>query len=118
MRAVSPFGHLTAAQWGHLAIHVARRDDAGRWRFRYDPGIAVPFKAGPLDDVDLRPFWDAVRGPVLVIRGEHSDLLTPEIHAGMLRRPGTESLVVAGAGHAPMLMDAAQVAAIRAFLDA
>jgi hypothetical protein len=34
----------------------------------------------------------------------------------MLRRPGTESLVVAGAGHAPMLMDAAQVAAVRGFL--
>ncbi|HQY47339.1 MAG TPA: alpha/beta hydrolase [Usitatibacteraceae bacterium] len=118
MRMVSPFGSLTAAQWGHLAIHVARRDEAGRWRFRYDPGIAAPFQAGPLADLDLRPFWHAVRGPVLVIRGEHSDLLTPGIHAEMLRRPGTESLVVAGAGHAPMLMDAAQVAAIRTFLDA
>ncbi len=116
MRAVSPFGTLTEAQWGQLAVHVARRDDSGKWRFRYDPGIAAPFKAGPLADVDLRPFWHAVRGPVLVIRGAHSDLLTPEIHAEMLARPGTVGLVVADAGHAPMLMDAAQVAAVRAFL--
>jgi pimeloyl-ACP methyl ester carboxylesterase len=116
MMAVSPFGKLTAAQWGHLAIHVACRDEAGRWRFRYDPGIAEPFKAGPLADFDLRPFWQAVRGPVLVVRGAHSDLLTPEIHAEMLARPGTEGLVVPDAGHAPMLMDAAQVAAVRAFL--
>ncbi len=54
MRSVSPFGSLTPAQWGHLAIHVARRDAAGKWRFRYDPGIAAAFKAGPLADVDLR----------------------------------------------------------------
>jgi pimeloyl-ACP methyl ester carboxylesterase len=116
MRAVSPFGNLTPAQWGHLAIHVARRDDDGRWRFRYDPGIALPFKAGPLADVDLRPFWKAVRGPVLVVRGAQSDLLTADIHAEMLARPGTEGLVVADAGHAPVLMDGAQVAAVRAFL--
>ena len=116
MRAVSPFGPLTAAQWGHLAIHVARRDEAGRWRYRYDHGIAAPFQAGALADVDLRPFWNALRGPVLVIRGGQSDLLSPEIHAEMLARPGTEGLVVADAGHAPMLMDEAQVGAVRAFL--
>ncbi|MBK6983175.1 MAG: alpha/beta hydrolase [Betaproteobacteria bacterium] len=116
MRAVSPFGALDAAQWRHLAAHTAICDDAGRWRFRYDPGIAQPFRAGALADVDLRAAWRAVPGPVLVIRGAQSDLLTPEILAGMLERPGTESLVVEGAGHAPMLMDDAQVAAVRAFL--
>jgi pimeloyl-ACP methyl ester carboxylesterase len=116
MRAVSPFGRLTPAQWGHLAVHVARRDEAGRWRFRYDPGIAIPFKSVSLADVDLRPFWKAVRGPVLVVRGAESDLLTPDIYGEMLQRPGTEGLVVPEAGHAPALMDASQVAAVRAFL--
>jgi pimeloyl-ACP methyl ester carboxylesterase len=116
MRTVSPFGALDAAQWRHLAVHVSRRDPDGRWRFRYDPGIALPFRAGPLADVDLRPFWRAVRGPVLLVRGEQSDLLTPAIHAEMLERPGTESLVVPETGHAPMLMDDAQAAAVRDFL--
>jgi pimeloyl-ACP methyl ester carboxylesterase len=116
MRTVSPFGRLTDAQWRHLAVHVSRRDDAGLWRFRYDPGIALPFRKGPLADFDLRPFWKAVRGPVLLVRGEESDLFTPEIHAEMLSRPGTESLVVPETGHAPMLMDELQMAAVRAFL--
>jgi pimeloyl-ACP methyl ester carboxylesterase len=116
MRAVSPFGQLSAAQWRHLALHVSRHDEDGQWRFRYDPGIALPFKAGPLADVDLRPFWNAVRGPVLLVRGAESDLFTPEIHAEMLARPGTESLVVPDTGHAPMLMDEAQAAAVGDFL--
>jgi pimeloyl-ACP methyl ester carboxylesterase len=116
MRMVSPFGPLDAAQWRHLAVHVSRHDPDGRWRFRYDPGIALPFKAGPLADVDLRPYWRAVRGPVLVVRGEDSDLLTPEVHAEMLARPGTDGLVVPRAGHAPMLMDDAQARAVRDFL--
>jgi pimeloyl-ACP methyl ester carboxylesterase len=116
MRSVSPFGPLGPAQWRHLAEHVSRQDGDGRWRFRYDPGIALPFKAGPLADVDLRPVWRALRGPVMVVRGEQSDLLTPEIYAEMLSRPGTEGLVVPGTGHAPMLMDEAQAAAVRTFL--
>jgi len=116
MRRVSPFGQLSEAQWRHLAEHVSRREDDGQWRFRYDPGIALPFRAGPLADVDLRPFWNAVRGPVLLVRGEDSDLFTPEIHVEMLRRPGTESLVVPATGHAPMLMDEAQADAVRDFL--
>jgi pimeloyl-ACP methyl ester carboxylesterase len=116
VRAVSPFGPLTAAQWRHLATHVSRRDDDGRWRFRYDPGIAQAFRAAPLADVDLRPFWNAVRGPVLVVRGEASDLLTREILAQMMMRPGTQSLVVPDTGHAPMLMDERQAAAVCEFL--
>ncbi len=116
MRSVSPFGPHTPAQWRHLAEHVSRRDEDGKWRFRYDPGIAAPFQQGPLADVDLRPAWRAVQGPVLVVRGAGSDLLTPEITEEMRTRPGTQVHVVPDAGHAPTLMDPAQVAAVRAFL--
>lgn len=116
MRMVSPFGTLTDAQWRHLAIHVSRRDETGRWRYCYDPGIALPFQSGAIADLDLRAFWKAVRGPVLAVRGAQSDLLTADIHAEMLARPGTESLVVPDTGHAPMLMDDVQVAAVRRFL--
>ena len=118
MRTVSPFGELTAAQWRHLAKHVARRDDDGRWRFRYDPGIAQTFKAKPPDDVDMRPFWKAVKAPVLVVRGDSSDLLLPETVDEMRRRPGTEAHIVANTGHSPMLMDEPTVAVIRRFLIA
>jgi pimeloyl-ACP methyl ester carboxylesterase len=116
LRRFSPFGPLTDAQWRHLAIHAAKQGDDGRWRFRYDPAIAVNFHAAPPADVDLRAYWNAVHGPVLVIRGEHSDLLLAETLEAMARRPRTETMVVPDTGHCPMLMDEAQVGAIRRFL--
>jgi len=118
MRSVSPFGDLSPAQWRHLAQHVAKQEPDGRWRFRYDPGIAEVFKQASVADVDLTAVWHSVAIPVLVVRGEHSDLLTPELYSRMLARPGTSGHVVANTGHAPMLMDDAQVDTIRAFLRA
>lgn len=116
VRRVSPFGRLTDDQWRHLSLHSARHDADGKWRFRYDPGIAKNFHAVPLADVDLRGFWSGVRGPVFVLRGEHSDLLRADTLEEMMERPHTESMVVPDTGHCPMLMDAAQVRAVRHFL--
>jgi pimeloyl-ACP methyl ester carboxylesterase len=116
MRSASPFGPLDSDQWRHLALHVAKEDESGRWKFRYDPGIGKNFHAAELADIDLRLFWNGVHGPVLVIRGEHSDLLLPETLEEMRRRPHTESHVVPDTGHAPMLMDDSQVGVVRRFL--
>ena len=45
VRAVSPtFGRLTDAQWRHLTEHVVRTGVDGKIEFRYDPGIAEPFR--------------------------------------------------------------------------
>lgn len=116
LRAMSPFGDLTAEQWRHLALNVARHDEDGKWRFRYDPKVARNYAAAPLADVDLRAYWNALPGPVLVIRGEHSDLLLPETLEEMKRRPRTEALVIPRTGHCPMLMDDFQAGAVRRFL--
>jgi pimeloyl-ACP methyl ester carboxylesterase len=115
MRMTSPFGPLDEAQWRHLALHVAR-EEGGRWRFRYDPGIGLNFHAAPAADIDLRSYWRMVHGPVLVLRGERSDLLLAETLEEMKRRPHTEAHVVADTGHCPMLMDDTQVAVVRRFL--
>jgi pimeloyl-ACP methyl ester carboxylesterase len=116
VRAVSPFGELSDEQWRHLAVHGAKQDEQGRWRFRYDPGIAKNFHAVPLGDIDLGPIWNAVHGPVLVIRGENSDLLRADTLEEMRRRAHTQALVVPRTGHAPMLMDDFQAGAVRRFL--
>jgi pimeloyl-ACP methyl ester carboxylesterase len=116
MQSVSPFGALTPAQWRHLATHVSRQDSDGQWRFRYDPGIAANFNAAPEAGIDLRAVWAAVKAPALVLRGEHSDVLPPEIYDETLARPGTQGRVIPGCGHVPALLDEAQIAFVRDFL--
>lgn len=113
------FGDLTAAQWRHIAEHSARPRPDGRFGLAYDPGISRAFKTQPLADVDLWAAWDAVRCPVLVMRGAESDLLLPETAQEMTTRgPKARVVEIAGAGHAPGLMSEDQIAVIRAFLRA
>ena len=112
----APFGPLTDAQWAHLARHSARTLPDGRLTLHYDPKITVPFCEAEPADADLWALWPAVsRIPVLAIRGGSSDLLTADTLARM-QETGAQALVVPEAGHAPALMDAGQIAAVRRFL--
>lgn len=115
----APFGALTDRQWRRLAESSAASDPDGTLRLAYDPAIGQAFQ-GPLADVDLWPVWDAIRCPVLVLRGESSDLLSAETAAEMARRGGDRVRVetIAGCGHAPALLDAAQIALVSDWLAA
>ena len=122
------FGALADHEWRHLTeISVAAAEGGGggegggegegALRLRYDPGIGAAFHAAPPEDVDLWAVWDRLTVPTLVLRGADSDLLLPETAAEMTRRgPRAELTEIAGCGHAPALMDPAQVARVRDWL--
>ena len=95
-----------------------RRKPDGGYRVHYDPAIAVPFNAAaPHQDIELWPFWERIRCPTLVIRGELSDLLTPETVARMRASgPRAQAVEIPGVGHAPTLMQPDQIAIVRDFL--
>lgn len=113
----APFGPLTDAQWRHLTIYSAKQHENGDWGMSYDPDIAAPFRKGPLYDVDLWKYWDAIRCPTLMLRGAASDLLLKETAAEMQTRgPRPRMIEFAGVGHAPMLMADDQIQAVREFL--
>jgi pimeloyl-ACP methyl ester carboxylesterase len=114
----APFGPLADAEWRHLAEHSARRLPDGRVTVHYDPGIAVPFRDAPAGPVDLAAVWSLVTVPVLLIRGAESDILDEETAADMAMRDGVELVTLPGIGHAPALMDPAQVECIARFLEA
>ena len=120
IREVSaPFGNLTDAQWAELSASTARRTPDGKWRLKYDPGIAVPFRAAPSPPADLWAVWDAIRCPTLLLRGAESDLLSAQTAAAMRARgPRPRCVEFAGIGHAPMLLSPEQIAPVAAFLDA
>ena len=109
------FGALTDAQWAEMARHSAVPGPDG-WRLHYDPAIAVPIRAAEPADADLAVFWNAVQVPTLVLRGAESDLLLAETAARMATKPGVRVETIAGCGHAPALMDPAQVRLVVDFL--
>ena len=118
IREVSvPFGRLSDAQWRHLTEFSIREAEGG-WVMRYDPGIAEPFRKSPLvADVDLWSVYDAIVCPTLVVRGAESDLLLRETALEMgARGPRARLVEVPEVGHAPMLMEPAQIAPIGDFL--
>lgn len=119
VRAVSAsFGPHTDAEWRFLTEHVVRRNADGSLRMHYDPAIAVPFNAEmPDKDVELWKFYDEIRCPTLVLRGEQSDLLTRDAVARMaVRGPRAKAVEIPGVGHAPTLIHADQIAIVRDFL--
>src|SRR4051812_26002015 len=63
--------------WLVQAKRVCRLTAGGRIVFDYDMRIAEPFKAPDPVGVDLWPAFRALLGrPAMVVRGEHSDLLS------------------------------------------
>ena len=114
------FGALTDAQWRHLTVHSVRPVDGAQGGFAmvYDPGLGDVFRAAPiLEDIDLWPVYEAVRCPTLALRGADSDLLEAATLGAMAARgPCARTVEFAGVGHAPMLMDPAQIAVVRDFL--
>jgi pimeloyl-ACP methyl ester carboxylesterase len=112
------FERYTHADWVAMAKRNCREEN-GEIRFDYDMAIAEPFKtAGPVPEVDLWPLFAALGvKPLLVVRGEKSDLLTAETAEKMqAAAPGMKLAVVPGVGHAPELSEPEAVEAIDGFL--
>jgi pimeloyl-ACP methyl ester carboxylesterase len=113
-----PYGAMTDAQWRRLTESSTRRLPDGRVTPHYDPAMVMQFTHHH-DDYALWPQWDTLDLPVLCLRGEHSDLLLPEV-ADAMRNRGPRALVVtiAGCGHAPTLNTDEQFALIERFFAA
>jgi pimeloyl-ACP methyl ester carboxylesterase len=81
-------------------------------------GNALSVLDGPLPA--LWPQFEALkRAPLLVVRGENSDILTAATVDEMGRRhPAMATITVPDQGHAPLLKDPATIEAIRHFLTA
>jgi pimeloyl-ACP methyl ester carboxylesterase len=76
----------------------------------YDPGIVRALRPGLLYNLSLWRYWDAIRCPTLLLRGEYSDLLLESTAEEMARRGSRAALVeIPGCGHAPALLDPDQI---------
>ncbi|HEX4855700.1 MAG TPA: alpha/beta hydrolase [Limnobacter sp.] len=122
IRAISqPFGPHTEEEWNALTDSVLRQKD-GKWTPHYDPAIGQAFQnlsesTALLHETALWAAYDSIKADTMVVRGEHSDLLTSETLASMSQRgPRPKVTEIAGVGHAPTFMQNGQIAIIRNFL--
>jgi len=111
------YGH---DDWVRYSKRVARQTERGV-EFDYDMAIAEAFST--MDEktaaaADAWPLFRALGGrPVLILRGEHSDLFSPEMAQQMAEAiPEAELVTVRGVGHAPDFDEPDSIAAVDAFL--
>ena len=123
IRTVSaPFGPHSDDEWDKLARDVLRKDNEGSWRRHYDLAIAKGFEGMTEEstkrgEAALWATYDAIRAPVLLVRGSESDLLTRETAQAMTERgPRAQLAEIPGVGHAPTFMHDDQISLIKHFL--
>lgn len=127
-KTYATFGNLTDEQWEHLALHSQRDKDGGKLGLAYDPRIGQQVICDMLElenigfekavNAFLKNTWEKeLQCPVLVLRGENSLVLPAETAAEMAKKPGVTLKEFAGCGHPPALMDAAQIAIVKKWLE-
>ncbi|MES2072388.1 MAG: alpha/beta hydrolase [Pseudomonadota bacterium] len=111
-----PYGWLSDTQWRRLTESSVRRLPDGRVTPHYDPRMVLQFTAHDNDYLRWNEY-DSLACKTLVLRGEHSDLLSADVAQAMTERGPRATLVtVAACGHAPALNVPAQIAIVRDFL--
>jgi pimeloyl-ACP methyl ester carboxylesterase len=115
---LAPFGDLTDEEWMHITRHsVEWHASHERYVTLFDPQIVRAFRNPWHYSLDLWKYWTAIEVPILVIRGQESDMLPADLAKDMMRRnPRSRVVEMKGCGHAPPLMSTDQIRLISDFL--
>ncbi|ACY31971.1 alpha/beta fold hydrolase [Comamonas thiooxydans] len=118
--AYKPYGWLSDFEWRKLTETSTRRCDDGRVTPHYDPRMIEQFTEHD-NDYLLWDHYDALQLPVLLLRGEESDLVLKPVAEQMQQRgPGARGLLtwleVPDCGHAPALNVSAHFEAVLSHL--
>ncbi len=106
------------AEWLRYARRVCREGGEGV-ELDYDMAIAEPFSTAEAEPAaDTWPLLGALAWPVLILRGESSDLLSPAVAERMRQEiPDAELVTVPGVGHAPDFDEPETIAALDRLLQ-
>lgn len=111
-----PFGENTDTFWRRMALTSARRTAQGEITLHYDVRLVLPFQNYTGEET-LWPLWPQIVCPILILRGELSDLLLPTQVAKMLaENPQAQAVTIPKVGHAPTLANAEQMKLVTDFL--
>ena len=116
-RTMASFGSHDDAAFRCLSEHYFVAAPGGGLCAHYDPAIAQGIQADQGELPSLWSAWEAIRVPVLVLRGAASDILSPDTLQRMRDTgPGCETVEFDGVGHAPTLIVEEQVATVLGWL--
>ncbi len=73
------------AELRHANYHNLYRGADGKWRWRWDPTLLESRRLNRSLRLDLYPYLQRIQCPTLLIRGQQSPLLTPEIAQKMVQ---------------------------------
>ncbi|MEY3612729.1 MAG: putative aminoacrylate hydrolase RutD [Pseudomonadota bacterium] len=116
------FGPVLPEVWREMSLHMTRPTADGQLTLHYDPAIGVPVRAltaeaAAAGEAMLWTLYDQIQAKTLLIRGQDSDLLTPETAWQMTQRgPRAQLDTWPGCGHAPTLTGDDQIAVLTRFL--
>lgn len=114
---LSSFGTLESEKWDHITKYGTQQDDEGNFHLSYDPAIGQTYLNHTAPSLHLESYWQSIRCPILVLRGEESDFLLPEIITKMLYfQPNTKIKTIPCCGHPPSLMVPEQIQIIEEWL--
>jgi len=114
--AYAPFGPANPIFWRRMVRTSVRRTDHGKITLHYDPNIIQQFSptAGV---VSSWTDYASIERPTHVIRGIHSDILTPNTLARMQQEGPKPSVTqIKGCGHAPTLSRPEDIQCVRQIL--
>lgn len=79
----------------YIASHSARQAQDGNWTLKFDRDVYATREVS-----DGRPSWNKIKIPSLLVKGDHSDRLNPQVVADVKERcPQTEVVEVSGSDH-------------------
>lgn len=116
------FGPVLPEVWREMSAHMTRFDADGQLSLHYDPAIGVPLRAltpqaASAGEAMLWGLYDQIQSQTLLIRGQDSDLLSPDTAELMTQRgPCARLETWPDCGHAPSLTVDKQIAVLSNFL--
>ena len=88
------------AELRHANYHNLYRRDDGKWRWRWDINLLQWRRLNPSAPGDLYTYLQRIHCPTLLIRGQQSPLLTPEVAQKMIQAlPNGRTVDIANAAH-------------------
>jgi pimeloyl-ACP methyl ester carboxylesterase len=115
---LSSCGPLELEKWDHITTYGTKQDEKGYLHLSYDPAIAQIYVNKVTPSLHLETYWQSIRCPSLVLRGEDSDFLLPDVVRKMLYfQPHTTFVTIPYCGHAPSLMVPEHIQIIEEWLN-